>query len=178
MKRASRGWVAVIALCGGTMFLTGCGEGGNTVSGMTLAEAEAESTTTEIVDAVIASVDPASVERVDDVTNESLSCRGTDIDPDGSVRAWENLRYVWLREGLDKFETLDALVTAAVDDGWELAREPDASDDEGRWVQLRQASGDREGYGLRFTSGAEDDGQNVVYVASDSPCFEAPVDER
>lgn len=145
------------------------------MSGMTLAEAE--STTTGFVDGVIASIGPSSVERVDVVTNETLSCRGSEVDPEGKVRVWENLRYVWLRDGTNKLELLDTLVTAAADEGWELVRDKAANADGGRRVQL-QGTGDRAEYVLQFVSGAEGDGQNVVYVASGSPCFEVPVDDR
>lgn len=146
------------------------------MSGMTLAEAER--TTAGYVDGVIASIDPASIERVDDVRDKSHGCHGSDIDPEGKVRQWENLRYVWFIEGVNKLEVLDSLVAAAVDDGWEVVDDSDGSADGGRRVQLLRGSTDREAYGLRFSAGAVSDGQNAVDVASDSPCFEASVDER
>lgn len=96
--------------------LSGSARTSRAVTGWTLKTTE--HATTRFVDEAVTSIDPASIDHIDFLTNESSSCRGTAVDPDGRERQWEYLRDVWLKEGVSKLDLLDQLVTAHVGDGW------------------------------------------------------------
>lgn len=169
MTPSIRRWMIGVALAVGALVLSGCNQGGSAVTGLTLKTTE--HATTRFVDEAIASIDPASIDHIDVLTNESSNCRGTDVDPDGRVRQWENLRDVWLKKGVNKLDLLDQLVTAHVHAGWRISYDEMAEAEGGRRVQLL-AAGKGHTYGLSLVTGAELDGQNEIGIGSASPCFE------
>ena len=141
----------------------------------------AEKTTTAQVEALIARIDPALVDRIDEVTNDSRGCRGVDVDPDQRVRQWENRRNVWLVESVSApagLDVLDELVTAQVADGWTVTRDRPSESGDGRRVQLTASetvgAGDEAGYGLSISAASDDAGPTVINVNAGSPCFEVP----
>jgi hypothetical protein len=173
----ARQWVSVTLVLMTALAVTGCQKTGVRTD-MTLDVAE--KTTAAQIDALIARIDPALIDRIDAVTDDSFGCRGLDIDPDQLVRQWENRRYVVFVVDVSPLEglaLLDDLVTEQVADGWTLARDNTADGDGGRRVQLvatNAVGGDDEvGYGLSVSGGGEVAGQTSLNISATSPCFEA-----
>lgn len=138
---------------------------------------DAQQTTAAHIDALIARIDPALIERIDKVTNESSGCRGEDVDPEQRVRQWANRQYVWFVEGvspLGGLDVLDELVTQQIADGWTLTR--DQPEGEARRVQLFSPdSGEDDteaGYGVNIGGGGEVGGLTSLNISAVSPCFE------
>ncbi len=156
--------------------MTGCSQETGASTNMTLDEAE--EITTSDVEALIAIIDPALIERIDDRTNESTSCNGPDVDPEQRVRQWENRRSIWFVDSvrpLNGLEALDELVKARVGDGWTLARDTLEDDGKVRRVQLfsPEAGGNEEGvYGINIAGGNEVGGLTSLNISAVSPCFE------
>ena len=156
--------------------LAGCSQRSGASPDLTLSDAQ--QTTAADVDALIARIDPALIERIDDRTNESTSCNGPDVDPEQRVRQWENRRSVWFVDSvrpLNGLEVLVGLVTAHVGDGWRLARDELEDDGKARRVQLFSPEADRneEGvYGIDIVGGNEVGGRTSLNISAVSPCFE------
>jgi hypothetical protein len=155
--------------------LTGCSQGTGSRTDMTLTDAQ--QTTAEHMDALAARIDPAMIERIDKVTDDSSGCRGNDVDPEQRVRYWENRQYVWFVEGvspLDGLDALDDLVTQHASDGWSVAR--DQPEGEARRVQLFAPDSGEDvtgaGYGLNIGGGGEVGGLTSLNISAVSPCFE------
>ena len=138
--------LAATALLVGTLLLSGCA-GGRAQPQATPKQAE-ETSTTSTVDAVIAAIDPALIDHVDRVMNASVDCLGADGTPQASMRAWQNMRYVWLVKGTEPLDVVDALVKTNEKDGWTTA-----STD------------------LQITAGANPAVPSVLYLSSTSTCF-------
>jgi len=148
---------------------------------------DAQQTTAAHMDALIARIDPALIERIDKVRSASSGCRGNDVDPEQRVRQWENRQYVWFVASvspLGGLDVLDELVTAQVADGWTLAR--DRPDGDGRRVQLFAPDSDADageddndaGYGVNIVGGGEVGGLTSLNISAASPCFEVAAGER
>ncbi|POH71204.1 hypothetical protein C3B59_00940 [Cryobacterium zongtaii] len=171
----ARRWWTVAAAVGVVVTLTGCQHEGARI---VLTLDDAATTTTADMEVLIARIDPALIERIDDRTNESTSCNGPDVDPEQRVRQWENRRSIWFVDSmrpLDGLEVLDELVKARVDDGWTLARDSLEDDGKVRRVQLfsPEADGNQESvYGINIAGGNEVGGRTSLNVSAVSPCFE------
>jgi hypothetical protein len=157
--------------------MTGCSQDTRADTNMTLSEAE--QITTSEVDGLIARIDPALIERIDDWTNESSGCEGLDVDPEQRVRQWQNRRSVWFVDSvgpLDGLTVLDKLVAAQVDDGWTLARDGFEEDGTVRRVQLAspELDGNAAGIGFRVSiaGGSEVGGLTSLNISAVSACFE------
>ena len=145
MKSHTGRAVAATALLTGTLLLSGCSGGGQPQATPKQAE---ETSTTRTVDAAIAAIDPALIDHVDRVLNASVDCLGADGTPQASMRAWQNMRYVWLVKGTEPLDIVDALVKTNEKDGWTTA----ATD-------------------LQITAGANPAVPPVLYLSSTSTCF-------
>ncbi|POH64603.1 MULTISPECIES: hypothetical protein [Cryobacterium] len=168
-----KGLAAALALLA-LAAVAGCSQPSGARTDLTLNDAQ--QTTAAHVEDLIARIDPASIERIDNVTSESSGCRGIDVDPEQRVRMWETRRYVWFVEGvspLGGLDVLDELVTAQVADGWTLAG--DRPDGDGRRVQLLAPDQDDNevGYGVNIVGGGEVGGLTSLNISAESPCFEA-----
>lgn len=177
---SKRKWHAAAAV-GIVVMLAGCQSAG-VEADITLDDAEM--TTTSQVDAMIARIDPALIERIDKVTNESSGCRGEDVDPEQRVRQWENRRFVVFVESVQPaggLEILDELVTAQVGDGWYLSRDRPERDGTVRRVQLFSpvvAGNESDGiYGINIAGGGDAAGPISLNISGVSPCFEVPEGE-
>jgi len=166
-----KGLAAALALLA-CAAMTGCSQGSGARTDLTLNDAS--TTTAAHVDAVIARIDPASIERIDKVTSESSGCRGNDVDPEQCVQQWTNQRYVWFVGSvspLGGLDVLDELVASHVADGWTAGRETHEGD--GRRVQLfAPDAGDDAGYGVELAGGGENGGLTSLSISAVSPCFE------
>ena len=147
MKSHTGRAVAATALLTGTLLLSGCSGGGQPQATPKQAE---ETSTTRTVDAAIAAIDPALIDHVDRVLNASVDCLGADGTPQASMRAWQNMRYVWLVKGTEPLDIVDALVKTNEKDGWTTA----ATD-------------------LQITAGANPAVPPVLYLSSTSTCFDS-----
>jgi hypothetical protein len=155
--------------------LTGCSQGTGSRTDMTLTDAQ--QTTAEHMDALVARIDPELIGRIDKVTDESFGCRGNDVDPEQRVQQWENRQYVWFIEGmspLDGRDVLDDLVTQQVADGWSVAR--DEPEGDGRRVLLLAPDSGQDdselGYGVDIVDGGNIGGLASLNISAVSPCFE------
>ena len=138
---------------------------------------DAQQTTAAHMDALIARIDPALIERIDKVRSDSSGCRGDDVDPEQRVQQWENRQYVWFVASvspLGGLDVLDELVTQQVADGWTLTR--DQPEGEARRVQLFSPDSGEEdsepGYGVNIGGGGEVGGLTSLNISAVSPCFE------
>jgi len=143
---------------------------------------DAQQTTAAHMDALIARIDPALIERIDKVRSDSSGCRGDDVDPEQRVQQWENRQYVWFVASvrpLGGLDVLDELVTQQVADGWTLTR--DQPEGEARRVQLFSPdSGEDDteaGYGVNIGGGGEVGGLTSLNISVVSPCLEVVAGE-
>ena len=143
---------------------------------------DAQQTTAAHMDALIARIDPALIERIDKVRSDSSGCRGDDVDPEQRVQQWENRQYVWFVASvspLGGLDVLDELVTQQVADGWTLTR--DQPEGEARRVQLFSTdSGEDDteaGYGVNIGGGGEVGGLTSLNISVVSPCLEVVAGE-
>jgi hypothetical protein len=161
----------------GALVLSGCSQGTESRTDMTLNDAQR--TTVEHMEALIARIDPALIGRIDKATDDSSGCRGNDVDPEQRVRQWQNRRSVWFVDSvrpLDGLTVLDKLVAGQVDDGWTLARDGFEEDGTVRRVQLAspELDGNAAGTGFRVSiaGGSEVGGLTSLNISAVSPCFE------
>jgi hypothetical protein len=173
MKRYASRHAAVSLLLVAMLALTGCSQGTGARTDVTLDGAK--TTITDQMETLIGRIDPASIERIDDVTNDSFGCRDHGDDPDQRVRQWEIVQVVWLIEGVGKLDVFEEMLSSRIDEGWTVASDV-AVDGDGRRVRLHDpvpgSSEERPGYLLTLGVGPEDNGQRAITVSTDSPCFE------
>jgi len=169
-----KGLAAALALLA-CAALTGCSQGSGAITDLTVVGAR--TTIADQMETLIARIDPASIERIDDVTNDSFGCPDHGVGPDQRVRQWEIVQVVWLFEGVGKLDVFEEMLASRIDEGWTVASDI-ANDGEGRPVRLHDpvsgTSEKRPGYVMTLGVGPEDNGQTAITISTDSPCFEVP----
>ena len=160
---------SVAVLVAVVMLLGGCGQL-DVVEGLTPEQAQAE--TARLVDEAIGKIDPALIKRIDDVTDGSGPCYGSDVDSRGHIRAWDNSRYVWLVDGAQQLDVANPIIQSYLDGGWQASYDRDSNPSGGRVVQLVRGDGVlAEIYGLRISVHAN---ESVIDISATSPCFNDP----
>ena len=169
-----KGLAAALALLA-CAALAGCSQGTGARTDLTLNGTR--TTTVDQMETLIARIDPASIERIDDVTNDSFGCRDHEVDPDQRVRQWEIVQVVWLIDGVGKLDVFEEMLSSRIDEGWTVVSDI-AIDGDGRRVRLHDpipgTSEERPGYVLTLGVGPGDNGQTAITISTDSPCFEVP----
>ncbi|WP_241994593.1 hypothetical protein [Cryobacterium sp. TMT2-10] len=163
--------LAATALVAGVLLVSGCAADGSQPDA-TPKQAE-ETTTTSTVDAAIAAIDPGLIDHVDLLLNTSVGCVGAGDTPQATVRAWQNMRFVWLVKGTEPLAVADALIQTYEKDGWTTtpnqADEPDA----GRTVLLTGKGVADTAPGLSVSARSNTSLPAVISLSSTSPCFDA-----
>ena len=158
----------------GVLMVSGCA-GGSDAQGVTPKHVE-ETTTTSTVDAAIAAIDPTLIDHVDQVMNAVVGCLGTDGKPQATLRAWQNMRFVWLIDGTEPLAVADALVQKQEKAGWttsgtgnEITGEETGA---ARTMTHVPAGDSNDTPGLSISTGSNTTVPPVVYLSSTSTCFE------
>ncbi|TFD06103.1 hypothetical protein E3T25_03225 [Cryobacterium sandaracinum] len=173
MNRHGGTALAGAALVAGVLMVSGCADDSE-AQGVTPKRAE-ETTTTSMVDAAIAAIEPSLIDHVD-LVNASVGCLGADGSPQASVHAWQNMRYVWLISGSEPLDVADALVQTNEKAGWttpvmgnETGEKPGGV---ARTVVLVPAGDTGNAPALRISIGSNPALPPVLYLSSTSPCFD------
>jgi len=131
---------------------------------------EATTQTGALVDDAVSAIDESTIERVDQVKDESAPCYSPQADSDGSIVYWENRQYVWLVDGADPLDELDGVVEQLVDAGARLTYD---SESEGtREVQLSSGGDSLPVYIVSVSAAPAGSAPAVINVSATSPCFE------
>ncbi|WP_146068078.1 hypothetical protein [Cryobacterium sp. M96] len=156
------------------LIVSGCAAGSESQS-VTPKQVE-ETTTTSTVDAAIAAIDPTLIDHVDQVMNAVVGCLGTDGKPLATLRAWQNMRYVWLIDGTEPLAVANALVKNKEKAGWTTSgtgNEITGEETGAARTMTRVPAGDsNDTPGLSISTGSNTAVPPVIYLSSTSICLE------
>ena len=154
--------------------MSGCA-GGSDAQSVTPKQVE-ETTTTSTVDEASVTIDPTQIDHVDQVMNVTVGCLGADGNPQATLRAWQNMRYVWLNNGTEPLAVADALVKTKENGGWtttvpgnEITGEATGS---ARTMTRVPAGDSNDAPGLSISTGSNTAVPPVISLSSTSTCFE------
>ncbi|TFC33829.1 hypothetical protein [Cryobacterium sp. TMT2-14] len=158
----------------GVLMVSGCA-GGSDAQGVTPKHVE-ETTTTSTVDEAIAAIDQSLIDHVDQVMNAAVGCLGADGNPQATLHAWQNMRYVWLNNGTEPLAMADTLIKTKEKAGWtktvpgnEITGEETGA---ARTMTRVSAGGSNDAPGLSISTGSNTAVPPVIYLSSTSTCFE------
>ena len=159
----------------GVLMVSGCASGCD-AQGVTPKHVE-ETTTTSTVDAAIATIDPTLIDHVDQVINALVGCLGADGNPQATLHAWRNMRYVWLNNGTEPLAMADALIKTKEKAGWTKTvpgNEITGEETGAARTMTRVPAGDsNDAPGLSISTGSNTALPPVIYLSSTSTCFES-----
>jgi hypothetical protein len=130
----------------------------------------------DLVDRVVALVDPAVVESVEVLEDGDAGVAGTPNDPDSSIRQWTVAQSVVLVPGASRDATTAALVDALVADGFTVF-EDDTTPSGSRRVVTGPGEGADESYTVTLRGGPDSSVNRLIDVQVNGPVVEtAPAD--
>ncbi|TFC89515.1 hypothetical protein E3T24_00860 [Cryobacterium sp. TmT2-59] len=169
MNRQRSKTLAATLLVAGVLMVCGCAARSNPEGSSEQAE---ETTTADTVAAAIDAIAPDLIDHIDLVMNTSVGCPGADGTPQATVRAWQNMRYVWLATGTEPLAVADALIRAYEKDGWDPTPNQAEEAGAGRTVLLTKEGGADKAPGLSVSARSDTSLPAVIYLSSISACFD------